>query len=148
MQVERGRQSMWIKDIVLLFIGISGGGLIAAGLFAFISMVGVITRLAARTKAANHIKFFEDLIILGATLGNVLYIYNFAFPIGRIGLVLFGFFSGVYVGCLAVALAEVINAIPVIAKRIKIQMGMPYIVCSMAIAKALGSFIQLYLNAK
>lgn len=148
MQVERGRRLMWIKDILLFFIGISGGGLIAAGLFAFISMVGVVTRLATRTKAANHIKFFEDLIILGATLGNILFFYNFTFPIGNVGLIVFGFFSGVYVGCLAVALAEVINAIPVLAKRIKIQMGMPYIVCSMAIAKALGSFIQLYLNAK
>ena len=148
MRVEKGTPLMWIKYILLFFIGAAGGGLIAAGLFAFITMVGVVTRLATRTKTANHIMLFEDTVILGAFIGNILYVYHFSLPIGGIGLILFGFFSGVYVGCLAVALAEVINAIPVFARRTKIQMGMPYIVCSMAFAKAVGSFIQLYLNAK
>lgn len=126
-------------------IGLSAGVVVAGGVFAFITMLGLVTRLASRTNTAKHILLYEDSVTLGGTLGNILLIFSIRIPIGEIGLIVFGIFSGVFVGCLAIALAEIINTMPIFSKRIGLKRGMPFIVLCLAIGKAVGSFIQLYL---
>ena len=134
----------FLANAIIAFIGFSAGAIIAGGLFAFIAMVGVVTRLIARTRTAKTITFYEDLVILGATLGNLFYLFDYSLPVGTVGLVVFGTFSGIFVGCLAVALAETVNAIPVFAHRVKLQKGMSFLVLSMALGKSLGTLYQLY----
>ena len=57
-------------------------------------------------------------------------------------------FAGVFVGCLAMALAEVLKVIPIFAMRVKLTCGMPFVVAAIAIGKGVGSFLQLFVNAK
>ena len=129
---------------MLAISGFAGGLVVAAGVFAFITLLGVINRLASKTSTAKHIVIYENMVILGGVLGNTWLVYQWDIPFGMIGLVLFGLFSGMFIGCQAMALAEVLDVIPVFAKRIKIKYGMPYIVASIAIGKAVGAFFQLY----
>jgi len=133
-----------IRYCLLAIIGFAGGLVVAAGVFAFITLLGVLNRLASKTNTAKHILLYENMVILGGILGNTWYIYQWDIPLGIIGLILFGLFSGIFVGCQAMALAEVLDVIPIFAKRIKIKYGMPYIVASIAIGKAVGAFFQLY----
>ena len=133
-----------IRYCLLAIIGFAGGLVVAAGVFAFITLLGVLNRLASKTNTAKHILLYENMVILGGILGNTWYIYQWDIPFGIIGLILFGLFSGIFVGCQAMALAEVLDVIPIFAKRIKIKYGMPYIVASIAIGKAVGAFFQLY----
>lgn len=133
-----------INNVILAVIGFSAGAIIAGGLFAFISMVGVVTRLIARTRTAKKVQFFEDLVISGATIGNLYYVFQLSAPIGTVGLIVYGAFSGIFVGCLAVALAETVNAIPVFSHRVKLQKGISFIVLCMALGKSMGSLYQLY----
>lgn len=142
MRIEKGIPLILIKQILLVLIGISGGIFISAGLYAFIAMVGVLTRLAVRTKTASHINLYETIVILGATFGNVSYILNWRIPIGRIGLIVYGICSGIFIGCLAVALAEVVDVIPVFSRRVKLKRGMVVILSIMGIAKAIGTIFQ------
>ncbi|HAB59848.1 MAG TPA: stage V sporulation protein AB [Lachnospiraceae bacterium] len=135
---------MLIRYCLLAIIGFAGGLVVAAGVFAFITLLGVLNRLASKTNTAKHILLYENMVILGGILGNTWYIYQWDIPLGIIGLILFGLFSGIFVGCQAMALAEVLDVIPIFAKRIKIKYGMPYIVASIAIGKAVGAFFQLY----
>ncbi|MDF2542772.1 MAG: hypothetical protein K0S47_2490 [Herbinix sp.] len=134
-----------LSSILLFFTGISAGVIISGGLFAFITMIGVVTRLVSRTKTAKSEKFYEDVVILGATMGNLMYVYELRIPLGVVGLILFGVFPGIYVGCLAVALAETAQTIPIFANRVKLKVGMPIIVLSMALGKCLGALYQLFL---
>lgn len=134
------------KYILLAFIGVVAGFIISAGLFAFITMIGVLTRLAIRTNTSEHILLYEDIVIVGATLGNILFLFRVHFAIGVIGLVLYGFFSGCYVGCLAVALEEVLQVFPIIAHRMKLKVGMPFIVLALAIGKGIGTFYQMFIK--
>ena len=129
---------------MLAISGFAGGLVVAAGVFAFITLLGVINRLASKTSTAKHIVIYENMVILGGILGNTWFVYQWDIPFGMIGLVLFGLFSGMFIGCQAMALAEVLDVIPVFAKRVKIKYGMPYIVASIAIGKAVGAFFQLY----
>lgn len=125
-------------------IGFAGGIVVSAGVFAFITLLGVVNRLASKTNTASHIVLYENMIILGGILGNTWIVYQFPLPIGHVGLLLYGLFGGIFIGCQAMALAEVLKVIPVFAKRAKIKYGMPYVVASIAIGKAVGAFLQLY----
>lgn len=135
-----------IKNILIVIIGLSAGGVISGGVFAFITMIGIIPRLAFRTGMAKSIVYLEDAVMWGGILGNIFSIFSPRFPVGMIGLIVFGFFAGNFIGCLALALAEVLSVIPVFIRRIKLTQGMPLILLAIAIGKALGSFYQLYLR--
>lgn len=148
MQVGRGNPLMLIKYCFLFLLGITAGFFIAAGMVAFITIVGVLTRLAIRTDTAKRIMLYEDIVVVGTCLGNIYYIYNLDIPIGILGLIIFGFFSGCFVGCLAIALEEVIQVFPIMASKINLRQGIPVIVLCLALGKAIGAFYQLYVHFK
>lgn len=139
---------MFAKYFLLVFIGLTGGILIAAGMVAFITIVGVLTRLAIRTDTAKRILLYEDIVIVGSTLGNVWNLVKPSLPFGHVGLIIFGLFSGCFVGCLAVALEEVIQIFPIMTHRLKLKMGIPIIVLCLALGKGAGAFFQLFLHYK
>ena len=134
---------MLIKSVLLSLIGLAAGVSIAGGVFAFIVMIGVLPRLAGRTHTAWAYWQYENAAIIGGFIGNIISIFSPNIPIGNIGMGIFGLFSGMYVGCFAMALAEVLNVMPIFSRRIHLKEGMPYIVVAMAIGKAVGAFYQL-----
>lgn len=136
----------FIINCIMFFAGVSAGAVIAAGLYAFLIVIGTVTRLVSRTETAKFIKLYEDIIIIGATCGNLIYVFEYSPPLNIIGLILFGGFSGVFVGCLASAIAETVETVPVFVKRIRLKVGMPYIVLSMALGKCLATFYQVFVN--
>lgn len=137
---------MLIKYVLLFLIGLSGGFIVSGGVFAFITLLQLIPRLATRTGTAKYITLYEDYFIAGGIAGAFVSIFEWMLPIGYIGLGAIGVFSGIFVGCQALALAEVLNVIPVFANRIKLTVGIPFVVVSLAIGKALGAFYQLVVN--
>jgi stage V sporulation protein AB len=136
---------MLIRQILLVFIGLASGLAIAGGIFAFITWIGIVTRLAKKTNTAAHIMLYEDMVVLGACFGNLIYLYNFRIPLGIPGVIIFGLFSGIFEGCLSVAIAEVIQTFPIFASRTKIKIGFPYILLSLALGKGVGTIIQIYI---
>ncbi len=150
MPIGRIKPLTWIKTVSLFFIGICGGLIVAAGIFAFITLLQIIPRFASRTQTAKYILFYEDCVILGGTLTNMVDTFNIQMKvapvIGMIGLVLYSTFSGIFVGCLAIALAEVVNVVPVFAGRVKLVVGIPYLLLSLAIGKCIGTFYLLIIN--
>ncbi|MDF2472917.1 MAG: hypothetical protein K0R92_873 [Lachnospiraceae bacterium] len=137
---------MLIKDILLIFIGLTAGIVVAGAVFAFLTIIGVLVRLAVRTNTADHIHRYEDMAVLGSGVGNIIILFDISIPIGTFGLILIGLFSGAFVGCLAVALEEVIQVFPLFMHRIKLRIGMPILVLCLAIGKGLGAFYQLFVN--
>lgn len=135
---------MLIKNIILVIIGLTSGVAVAGGVFAFITMIGIIPRMASRTDTAKHMMLYEDAVTLGGSLANAAFIFQWKLPVGVIGMIIFALSSGIFIGCLAVALAEVLDVVPVFAKRINLTQGMPVIVLSLALGKCLGSLYQLF----
>lgn len=134
------------KQILLGLVGLSSGVALAGGIFAVVLSIGVINRLAGKTHTAKHILIYEDSILLGSVVGNVLSIFDCTIPAGLFGQLLFGTFSGIFTGCLAIALAEVLQVFPVLMRRLKIHRGLGLIVTSMAIGKTVGSLVQFYMG--
>lgn len=139
----RVNQLMFLKNTLLVITGLASGAMVAAGTFAFIVMIGIFTRLATRTQTASYTYLYEDMIVIGGAFGNVIYIYNISMPLGGVGIILYGFFSGVFVGCLAIALAEVLKVFPILVKRIGLVKGLPYIVTAIALGKFAGAVFDL-----
>ena len=131
-------------NLCALFLsGLSAGGIVAAGIFAFLAIIGVFPRLVGKTKTRNHILLYETLIILGGILGNLLDLYEFLIPVGEfpghVLLLIFGVAAGVFVGCLVMSLAETLNALPVLARRIHLAVGLQYIILAVALGQLVGS---------
>ncbi len=137
---------MYYRYALLIFIGITAGFVVAAGIYAFITLIGVLTRLAVRTNTANRILLYEDLVVLGAAIGNIILLFEVKIPFGIVGLIIFGLFSGSFIGCLAVALEEVLQVFPVLTYRIRLKAGIPIVVLCLAIGKGLGAFYQLFIS--
>lgn len=135
---------MWASQIILAVIGLSSGALVAGGIFAFIVSLGVVSDFADRTHTGNHILLYENAIILGAIWGNVISMYRIPPPQSQILVGTFGLFAGIFVGCWAMALAEVLNVFPIFVRRTKLVKCIPYIILSIAIGKGIGSVIYFF----
>ena len=61
--------------------------------------------------------------------------------IGSTVLILWGFFAGMFVGCLALAIAEMLNSIPIFARRIGFRHGLGVAIAAAAFGKLLGSLL-------
>lgn len=130
------------NKLILGFIGMSAGGIIAAGVFAFLAMIGIFPRLIGKTGTTSRILLYETMIILGGLAGNALYLYPVIIGIGgRPVMGIFGFSVGVFVGVLVMSLAETLKAIPVINRRIHLAVGFQYIIFIYAIGKMSGSLV-------
>ena len=132
---------MWIRHFFLLFCGLVSGGAIAAGTFAFVMIIGVVPRLIGKCHRAAGTMCFENAIILGAVIGCVWSMFPGMFiPFGRSMLITFGLSSGIFVGCIALALAEILNTFPILFRRLHVKRGLFWVVLSIAIGKMCGSF--------
>lgn len=137
---------MWGKQVILGILGLSAGFGVAAGLFSFIIGLGVVSDFADRTHTGDHILFYEDCIALGGMLGNIFWVYHIRIPNGEWLLPVFGLFSGIFVGCWAMALAEVLNIFPIFVRRVKLLKCIPYLILGMALGKGIGAFVFFYMR--
>lgn len=133
---------MFLKNAILVFIGLSSGGVIAAGIFAFLAIIGVFPRVIGETRNARHILLCETMLILGGVFGNIVSIYHAPRMFGgQIMLGIWGLSMGVFVGCLVMSLAETLKALPVLCRRIRLSVGLQYVIASVALGKCAGSLI-------
>lgn len=132
---------MLLKQVFLAIVGFGAGAMIAAGVFAFLTVIGLMPRLAARTRTAHRIHLYEDCIVIGGGLGNAMDLFQPNLFGGTPAAGFFGIFSGIFVGCLVMALAETLDAVPVIARRVRLSVGFQYVILSFALGKCAGALL-------
>ena len=134
------------RKLLLVFIGLSSGGIIAAGVFAFLVMIGVFPRLIGKTGTKRHILLYGTVIMTGGVLGNIADLYEFSIPMygfSTLFLSIFGLSVGIFVGCLVMSLAETLKALPVISRRLYL-VGLQYLILSIALGKLAGSLAYFF----
>lgn len=147
---------MWMeagKQLLLALAGISSGVAVAGGLFSFIVELGVIADFADRTHTANRILFYESSVAAGGIAGNLAYVFHPALPqiladagLGRIILGIFGILSGIFVGCWAMALAEILNVFPVFMRRARLARCACAFIISTAVGKGIGACLFFFMR--
>lgn len=134
---------MW-EQIALGFLGLCAGGIVASAAVAFLIGLGIIPRYAGITHTADRILLYEDSMMLGAVAGNVFYVFRLHLPLGTWGLGGYGLFSGFFLGGWILALAEMADIFPVVARRLKLKHGIPAAVVAIALGKIIGSLWFFY----
>lgn len=147
---------MWINQIEMSVLGFSSGLMVAGGVFTVLFIVGLVPRFAGKTDTARCEVLYEEFIIAGSIFGCLASVFRFPYAIGRAlqqlpailyqiitvgGLSITGIFSGMFVGCLALAMAEMLDSIPIFARRIQFRHGLGVIVWAIALGKMCGSLL-------
>lgn len=122
----------------------SFGFIVSAGVFTVLLAVGLIPRFAGKTHTGDHIFLYEEMVVAGSIIGNLWSVFQISIGLGQWFLILFGFFAGIFVGCLALAIAEMLDTIPIFARRIGFRHGLGLVVLSVAFGKLLGSLIYFF----
>ena len=150
-----------LENILLGILGIGAGFGVSGGVFTTLIAIGLIPRFAGKTHTAKHIFLYEEMVVCGTLFGGLVSIF---FPfldivgvVGRIPglkdvypyvavliLAVFGLFAGIFVGCLALAIAEMLDSIPIFARRMKFRHGVGIVILCMAIGKTVGSLIYFW----
>ena len=89
---------MWIRIVLMAFFGLSAGVATASGYFALIASIGVITRFAQYTNTANRIRWYESMIIIGAAVGNALFVFMPHIVVWNWVIAVYGVFAGIFIG--------------------------------------------------
>lgn len=153
---------MFLKQLFLAIVGTSFGVFAAGGVFTVLISVGLIPRFAGKMHVSRKVFLFEEAVVLGVIAGTFFSVFD---RYGRIGewvrdrqlfgagtdgiwtgigtaaVMVFGLFAGIFVGCLALAIAEMLNTIPIFARRIGFRHGLGIVVLSIALGKAAGSLL-------
>lgn len=142
---------MLLKQGLLAVFGLCAGGMIAAGVFAFLAIIGIYPRLIGKTKTKQHIMLYESLLIVGGICGNLLYLFDVPFflsdgLIGKAGLTVFGLAAGIFVGCLVMSLSETLKVLPVMNRRVRLAVGLQYVILALAVGKMLGALVYFYMG--
>ena len=136
---------MFLRSLFLILVGVCSGTGVAAGTFAFLFVIRVIPRLIQKAKLEHKIIFMENMVIRGILFGTILSLFSWKkkwlFAIlGRSILTIAGLSSGIFVGCIAVALAEILDTFPIFFRRLHINENYGgVLIFVMAIGKMLGS---------
>ncbi len=98
-------------------------------------------RPIAKCNRAENTILFENMIVLGGIFGTIMSVFtDISLPVGHWLLYVYGFCAGIFVGCIAVALAEILNTFPIIFRRFQIKEGLSWIMLFMAFGKCAGAF--------
>lgn len=141
----------FLSYTLLTICGFSAGFVTAAAYVAFIAMLGIFPKVAAKTKTAGQCILYENCLIFGILIATLLQFFvtipegSPALPMPALGtliLILLGLFGGIYTGFLIGGLSEVLNVIPTYAKIAHIQKRIALVIFFLALGKGVALLIQ------
>ncbi|WP_048602209.1 stage V sporulation protein AB [Rubeoparvulum massiliense] len=139
-----------LQGLLLIVIGIGSGMLVGTGIVAFLLVLDVIPRSIQLSKSRNLIPQYEGAIIAGTLLFTILDFTHPTLPsiamVKYVLLIILGSFMGIFVGMLAAALTEILNVIPIMARRIGMDGHLIPFLMALALGKVLGSLTQWIFN--
>ncbi len=145
--------------LVIAIFGVFCGLMVSGGVFTALLALGLVPRFAGKTHTADHILTYESAVVSGCIIGGLtgtlqigeylgISLYKITFFSTEIWRVLSdallsvsGLFAGCFVGCVALAIAEMLDSIPIFARRIQFKRGVGIAVLVVAVGKVVGSIV-------
>lgn len=155
---------MLLKQIFMAVTALSFGLIASGGVFTVFVSVGLVPRFAGRTHTGDKILLYESCICAGTIAGCIISVFEKWMQAGRFildsgivdaslwqmagraVLIVFGVFAGMFVGCFAIAIAEMLNTIPIFTRRTGFGEGVGIAILCIALGKAAGSLLYFMLN--
>jgi len=130
-----------MSKFLCAMVGFSGGLAVGGGIAAFFSALGVVTRLIMLCGTEKYHKLYPISILLGSLCSTLAYFLDIQLNTSKVLLIFVGCLMGVFVGMVASALAEVIDVIPVLSKRLGLVHWIYAIILAMVFGKVCGSLL-------
>lgn len=128
-----------ITQLFLALVGLSGGFIVGGGIVALITVLDLIPRFVQITKTDKYLLHYQWAVILGAFFSTVFDFFSPGLNLSPVLLGIPGAFMGIFIGFLAAALTEVLNVIPILAKRIQLYEYLQHFIMALAFGKIVGS---------
>lgn len=120
-------------------IGLSTGITIGSAAAAFFTLLNFISRMIQVMNAKKRINLYQNSVVLGATICSLMYFFHMSLKLYKIFSSLISLVMGIFVGMFSSALAEVLNVMPVLSKKLKVKHKLKYIKISLLFGKVLGA---------
>jgi stage V sporulation protein AB len=131
-----------IKIVAVLFFGLASGLAVGSGFVAFLTVLGIIPRLTQLSKTKKMIQHYEWAVVIGAITGVLASLRDPVLGSSVYFLIPLGLTGGIFYGMLAAALTEVLNVLPILAKRIRMDKEIIYLIMAIVFGKIAGSIFQ------
>ncbi len=130
-----------LLDLISGFVGFCEGLLTGGSVIALVVILEVIPRICEFSGTEKYTWIYDDFTVLGAVWGSLSAYISIKFNFGIIPVIVWGLFSGTFVGIVAVALADVLDVIPVVLKRLRIENYVTVFVITMLLGRMLGALV-------
>lgn len=141
---------MFLKSLLACVICFGAGIGVAAGTFAFILVIKVLPRMVQKAKLEKKIIYIENMVVKGVLFGTVFSLFEwkkkwlFAL-LGKALFSIYGLSAGIFTGCIAVALAEILDTFPIFFRRLHLQQNLNEgLLFVMALGKMVGSLFYFF----
>ncbi len=135
------------ENILLVIIAFGGGVTAGSAAAAFLALLEVIPRLMQISDTRDYIKLYQGVLTFGFVLFTLIYFSDFHLSLSKYITIPAGFLYGMFIGIFASALAEVLNVIPVLAKKLKLRDYLTYVIYTLMAGKVVGSmFYWIYMK--
>jgi len=141
---------MFLKSVLASVICFGAGIGVAAGTFAFLLVIKVVPRMLQKAKLEQKTLYIENMIVKGVLFGTLFSLFHwkkkwlFAL-LGKTLLTIFGMSAGIFTGCIAVALAEILDTFPIFFRRLHLKEGINEgLLFVMAVGKMIGSLFYFF----
>jgi stage V sporulation protein AB len=131
-----------VHNLALVFIGLAGGLVVGSGVVAFLVVLDILPRLAQITKSYRFIRWYEGAVITGSLFWTLTDFFDWKASLPSMLTAWIGLLCGCFVGLLAAALTEVVNVLPILAKRMGIGDYISWLLMAMVLGKVLGSLFE------
>lgn len=135
-------QSEFIMALVEVIIGLAGGLAVGGGFVAFLVVLDIIPRLVQLSKSYDSIHLYEGAVVTGVMVWSTMDFFNLELKLSPIVVGYVGLMAGCFIGMLAAALTEVINVLPIMAKRLGMDGYLMWLLVAMILGKVLGSLFE------
>jgi stage V sporulation protein AB len=132
-----------LNHAVPVLVGFTSGMVVSGAVIAFITAIGVVPRLAQKTGTAAYAKTYEMAIAVGALFGTLAGFAGITIPLGGAFMAPFGLLAGIFYGVLAMSLAEVLNVIPILARRSGLRSAVSWFILAVAAGKVTGALLYI-----
>ena len=143
---------MLLNSLIMILAALCSGIGVAAGTFSFFLVIRVLPRMVQKAKLKHKIISIENMVIKGVLFGTVLSLFTWKkkwlyWLLGKTLLSIYGMSAGIFSGCIAIALAEILDTFPIFFRRLKLdERFCESLLFIMAVGKMIGSLFYFLLG--
>ncbi|MCC3373457.1 stage V sporulation protein AB [Cohnella sp. REN36] len=125
----------------VVMAGLAGGFSVGSAFVALLIVLDLVPRLVQLTRAYRRSVIFESALLCGVLYWSCADLFGWIVSMQAGWLVIPSLFQGVFVGMFAAALTEVLNVIPIVAKRLRLSPYLFALLIAMVLGKVVGSLV-------